>query len=75
MKPFHQTEACRTRRHCAACLAEKWHKLDACPHGVTPEAAALDAAGLRESQREAALQAQARGEVYAPPGRCKGCGG
>jgi len=26
------------------------------------------------SQLDAALEAQARGEVYAPPGRCKGCG-
>ena len=27
------------------------------------------------TERDRALQAAARGEVYAPPGRCKGCGG
>jgi hypothetical protein len=26
------------------------------------------------TERDRALQAAARGEVYAPPGRCKGCG-
>jgi hypothetical protein len=65
VKAWTETQACRSRAHCAACLAGKWHKLDACPFGVTvPPSPQLDAA----------LQAQARGEVYAPPGRCKGCG-
>jgi Pyruvate/2-oxoacid:ferredoxin oxidoreductase delta subunit len=27
-----------------------------------------------QTERDRALQAAARGEVYAPPGRCKGCG-
>jgi hypothetical protein len=74
MKPWLQTAACKDRAHCAACLAGNWHTLDGCPHGIT-------AANLPTpkppppSQLDAALRSQARGEVYAPPGRCKGCGG
>ena len=68
MKSWTDTAACRSRAHCAACLEAKWHKQSVCPHGIT-------AANLPPpTERDRALQAQARGEVYAPPGRCKGCG-
>ena len=69
MKQWLQTDACRSRHHCAACLAGQWHKLATCPHGVTA------ANPPQPTERDRALQAAARGEVYAPPGRCKGCGG
>ena len=72
MKPWLQTAACRSRAHCAACLAGNWHKIAACPHGIT--AATLPTPQPPQSQLDAALQAQARGEVYAPPGKCGGCG-
>jgi hypothetical protein len=54
MKPWLQTAACRSRHHCAACLAGKWHKLATCPHGIT-------AANLPQpTERDRTLQAQAR---------------
>jgi hypothetical protein len=37
MIPFTQTLACRSCHHCAACLAGQWHKLAACPHGITAD--------------------------------------
>jgi hypothetical protein len=69
-KPFYQSVACSTRHPCADCLAHRWHGMDACPHGVT----AANLPTPQHTEREQALQAQARGEVYAPPGRCRGCG-
>jgi len=72
VKPWLQTAACASRVHCKACLDGNWHKLDQCPHGIT--AANLPTPPPSPSQLDAALRAQARGEVYAPPGRCKGCG-
>jgi hypothetical protein len=52
---------------------------DICPHSFTITslpAPPLPPANLPQpTERDRALQAAARGEVYAPPGRCKGCGG
>ena len=79
MKHWLQTAACRSRAHCKACLAGSWHNLADCPHGITITslpAPPLPPANLPQpTERDRALQAAARGEVYAPPGRCKGCGG
>lgn len=59
-KPFSETLACRSRAHCAACLAAKWHGMDACPHGITaanlptPQTPAFDPlAHALEQAREA----------------------
>ena len=67
MIPFPQTLACRSRFHCATCLAGTWHKLDQCPHGIIADNLP------QPTERDRALQAQARGEVYAPPGKCGEC--
>jgi hypothetical protein len=37
VKPWTDTAACRSRAHCAACLAGQWHGLAACPHGITAD--------------------------------------
>jgi hypothetical protein len=59
---------CQTGVHCAACQGRAEVmvalKVNKCEGPFTPA----------PSQLDAALQAQARGEVYAPPGKCRGCG-
>ena len=64
---------CKSRAHCRDCrTSESWrigYGFPAtCPHGITTETLP------QPTERDRALQAAARGEVYAPPGRCKGCG-
>jgi hypothetical protein len=58
---------CQTGIHCAHCEGKpevmRALGVDKCEGPVKPA-----------TQLDAALKAQARGEVYAPPGRCKGCG-
>jgi hypothetical protein len=64
---------CDSRAHCRACLTDQQARfslktVSPCPHGIT-------AANLPQpTERDRALHAAARGEAYAPPGRCKGCG-
>ena len=74
MKPWLQTDACASRAHCAACLAGNWHKLDACPHGVT-------AANLPTPKPPPAIAAvvrgpcQHRGPDADAPAKCPTCTG
>jgi hypothetical protein len=66
---------CKSKAHCATCLNSQpfrsAHGLPSpCPHGITADSIPKP----QPTERDRALQAAARGEVYAPPGRCKGCG-
>jgi hypothetical protein len=58
---------CKTGVHCAHCQGKpevmRGLNVEKCEGPFTPT-----------TERDRALQAAARGEVYAPPGRCKGCG-
>jgi hypothetical protein len=65
---------CKLRAHCRMCRTNPTVRKslgfpEVCPHGITAETLP------QPTERDRALQAAARGEVYAPPGRCKGCGG
>jgi hypothetical protein len=69
---------CSSGVHCRPCRTDEAQRKALnmpaiCPHGIT--AANLPTPKPPPSQLDAALLSQARGEVYAPPGRCKGCGG
>ena len=67
---------CRDRAHCQMCRTSQAVRTahgfpDVCPNGITAD----NIPKPKPTERDRALQAAARGEVYAPPGRCKGCGG
>jgi hypothetical protein len=75
--PYRQ-QICDLRLRCFTCRSyAEWRKYnnfpEVCPHGIT--AANLATPKPPQSQIDTAMLAQARGEVDAPPGRCKGCGG
>ena len=57
---------CKTGVHCSTCQGKpeimRGLQVEKCEGPFTP------------TERDRALQAAARGEAYAPPGRCKGCG-
>jgi hypothetical protein len=60
---------CTSGIHCANCQGKPEMmaalKIDKCDGPFTQP----------PTERERAMQAAARGDVYAPPGRCRGCGG
>jgi hypothetical protein len=72
--PYRQ-QICDLRLRCFTCRSyAEWRKYnnfpEVCPHGITAD----NIPEPQPTERDRALQAAARGEVYAPPGRCKGCG-
>jgi len=72
------TTHCQSAKLVMGAICHCTHPEASAKHGTKPAVAhCLTRCQYRQpgdSQLDAALRAQARGEVYAPPGRCKGCG-
>ena len=65
MKPWIETDACKSRAHCGACLAGKWHGNEACPFGIT-EPPPPPQPPKMSPELEAALKAHAQGPLKLP---------